>query len=502
MNAMNSGEGNAAEYLLNKVKDAAAERLDAGRPLDTAIALLHEKYRAPSYSNYYTLRFYQGEFWNWVGARWVPIDDVAVRKVIYDYLKSKDIAPTKARVSNVIDALQAAALTPAGVSAPFWFDAGAGDLDPKYILSCSNCLLDLNARKSYEHTPAFFNTTSTEVTYDANAPVPKRWLLLMEETHPNDCEAVQLEMEWMGYTLTEDTRQHKALLEVGPKRCGKGTKARVRRKLVGEDSVASPSLAQLGKDFGLQSAIGKRLIQINDARVGRGSNIQAGLENFLRLTGGDNLNIGRKYLPDWVGRPTIRIEIQSNLLPAVFDESGVFSSRLLYLWHPVSFYGREDTDLDAKLEAELPGILNWALDGLQSLRARGYFIQPQSGIDLLHDLERLDSPLKAFIDDCCILDAAVKFEKDDLYYVYQHWSEGEGHKFQLDKARFCQGILAATDYKVTATRPRVEGDRVQMFAGLKLTPEAYQRYLRCHDQIRGIVRSVTEGGGGRSGWSG
>ena len=44
-----------------------------------------------------------------------------------------------------------------------------------------------------------------------------------------------------------------------------------------------------------------------------------------------------------------------------------------------SFYGREDPDLTAKLQAELSSILLWAVAGWQRLRERGRFEQPQSG---------------------------------------------------------------------------------------------------------------------------
>ena len=55
---------------------------------------------------------------------------------------------------------------------------------------------------------------------------------------------------------------------VGPKRSGKGTIARVLRKLIGERNVAGPTLSSLGGPFGLQPLLGKSGAIISDARQG------------------------------------------------------------------------------------------------------------------------------------------------------------------------------------------------------------------------------------------
>ena len=56
-----------------------------------------------------------------------------------------------------------------------------------------------------------------------------------------------------------------------------------------------------------------------------------------------------------------------------------------------SFAGREDLTLKARLAAELPRILNWAITGWKRLRARGHFVQPPSGQPLVDELTELYS---------------------------------------------------------------------------------------------------------------
>src|SRR5438477_1103215 len=63
-----------------------------------------------------------------------------------------------------------------------------------------------------------------------------------------------------------------------------------------------------------------------------------------------------------------RFVIASNTLPRLLDASGALAHRFLFVPFEISFVGREDIYLEEKLLAELPGIANWALAGLNRLR--------------------------------------------------------------------------------------------------------------------------------------
>ena len=92
-------------------------------------------------------------------------------------------------------------------------------------------------------------------------------------------------------------------------------------------------------------------------------------ERLLAISGEDTLTIDRKYRePATLQLPT-RIVVLSNELPRLADASGALASRFVTLVSSRSFYGKEDTGLTEKLLAELPGILNWALDGAERLPA-------------------------------------------------------------------------------------------------------------------------------------
>jgi putative DNA primase/helicase len=59
----------------------------------------------------------------------------------------------------------------------------------------------------------------------------------------------------------------------------------------------------------------------------------------------------------------VRFLIISNELPKITDSSGALASRFVLVRLTESFEKREDPLLHDKLLPELPGILNWALEG-------------------------------------------------------------------------------------------------------------------------------------------
>jgi putative DNA primase/helicase len=115
------------------------------------------------------------------------------------------------------------------------------------------------------------------------------------------------------------------------------------------------------------------------------------------ISGEDAITIDRKKREAWTGTLPTRIVIATNELPRLSDASGALASRMIILNTPESFYGRENHDLTDNLMEELPGIFNWALDDLDRLRRTGKLSVPESGLALRAEMERLASPVKAFV---------------------------------------------------------------------------------------------------------
>lgn len=288
---------------------------------------------------------------------------------------------------------------------------------------------------------------------------------------PEDPGSIELLQEWFGYCLTYDTSQQKILLVVGPKRSGKGTIARVLRGVVGERNYVSPTLASLGSNFGLWPLIGKTVAVIGDARLSGRTDTALVAERLLNLSGEDAVTIDRKFLPGVTARLATRFAILTNELPKLGDSSGALAGRFLVLRMTRSFYGQEDVGLEGKLLRERPGILAWALEGLDRLRARKRFVQPESARELVTDLEDLSSPVGAFVKDCCDVGPGFEVLIDHLYQAWETWCKAEGREHPGEKRTFGRNLRAAVP-TIADAQSRRDGTRVRVYHGIRLRPIA------------------------------
>jgi putative DNA primase/helicase len=271
------------------------------------------------------------------------------------------------------------------------------------------------------HTPAFFSLNALDFDYQPNAPPPTEWLKFLKQLWPDDQQSIDMLQEMFGLMLTGHTSHQKAFLLVGPKRSGKGTIARVMTRMLGQPNVCGPTLSSLGTNFGLSPLISKRLAIISDARLGGKTDQQVVVERILSITGEDILDVDRENRDPWTGRLETRIMVLTNELPKLADASGALVSRFLILLLTNSFYGKEDRGLTERLSRELPGILNWGLDGWDRLKQRGYFVQPASSAAAQRDFEDLGSPIGAFLRDKCTLEPTAMCRPEELYTAWIDW---------------------------------------------------------------------------------
>jgi putative DNA primase/helicase len=267
---------------------------------------------------------------------------------------------------------------------------------------------------------------SLPFAYDPEAPTPERWFQFLHEVWPEDKQCRRTLAEIMGLLLTGDTKFQKAFMIVGPKRSGKGTIGQVMDELYGHDNVAHPGSSLLNTQFGMAPLIDKPVAIISDARVDKASST-ALAERLLSVSGEDQQTIDVKYEKHWTGRLNTRFVLMSNELPRINDASGALASRFVVLTMTESFLGREDLGLMGKLLTELPGILNWALNGLARLRTRGRFEMPQSSLEQIQVLEDLSSPVKAFLRERCVVGPTETVRVKSLYGAWRDWCEAEGH---------------------------------------------------------------------------
>ncbi|MCH6162014.1 DNA primase family protein [Streptomyces marispadix] len=433
-------------------------------------------------------RRWRGSWMHWNRTRWTELDDQQVRAELYKRLEHcvyvsgekdglpilSDWAPTKQKIGNLLDALSALTLMPHEVDAPAWLTEPDRHGDSP-IVACENGLLRVRDRELLPLSPEFFNLVSVPYTYNATATAPT-WERFLHQLWPEDPQSIEALQEWFGYVLSGRTDQQKVMLIVGPTRSGKGTIARVLAELVGRGNMAGPTLAGLGSNFGLSSLLGKPLAVISDARLS-GNNSGQVVERLLTISGEDTIDVDRKFRDPWVGKLPTRLMILSNELPNFGDSSGVIARRFIVLSMTTSWLGREDTGLTGKLAAEMPGILNWALDGLARLEAKGHITQPDTSRDAVTTMQDTASPVSAFVRECCETGPTCHAPVDEVWDAWREWAEDSGIRAGTKQilGRNLQSVLP----QLRRTKPRGEdGRQVATYAGLTLSSQPRNRLSR------------------------
>jgi putative DNA primase/helicase len=418
-----------------------------------------------------TLRYWHGGWWTWRTSHWVEVENREVRSQLYAFAEHasyitdggdvKPWAPNRKKIGDVLEALGAIVILDDHIDQPCWLDGRTTGS----IVAVRNGLLDINARRLLTHTPSFFNVTAVPFDYDAKARAPKRWHQFLNELWPSEPAAIDVLGEWFGYVISGRLDLHKIMLMVGPTRGGKGAIARTLAEMIGKRNVAGPTLNSLGGDFGLAPLIGKSLAVISDARfVGKHSGVV--VERLLSISGEDALTVNIKYKEQWTGKLPCRLHVISNELPRLGDASSAIVGRIVLLPLSRSWLGKEDHGLERALHAELPGILNWALDGLERLTANDRFTHIASAEEMITTMRDLASPVGAFVREQCILGVDHQIDVDELYAAYKTWAEENGHA-RPSKSMFGRDLRAAVP-SIDRIRPRDPGARHYVYAGLRL----------------------------------
>lgn len=376
-----------------------------------------------------SLRWWNGVFYEWNGRHYLPIATGDVRARIIRWLDRSKIVPSRNLAAEIIAALESLTLVPADTDIPAYWDGSRWTR--RNLLPVDNGLLDVDRLLDGDdtltpHTPQWFSTFALPYAYDPKASCPE-WFKTLDANFNGDAECVRALAEIFGNCLTSETKWHVIAMLEGPPRSGKSLMLKILQAAIGEANCVSPRLSMLAEQFGLWGLVGKRVALCPDAHLGRGDKAMAVMETLKSVSGEDALEVHRKHLPSVTMRLRTRFILAVNELPKFGDSAGALASRLLILPCPNSYRGREDRDLESKLLPELPGVLNWMIDGLRRLHRQGGFTRPEASRAIERDFERLSSPTKAFLDDCCIIHPTREVGRLALFGAWKAWCESTGH---------------------------------------------------------------------------
>jgi putative DNA primase/helicase len=321
-------------------------------------------------------------------------------------------------------------------------------------INVPNGLLDWRTEILYAHSPDVMSTVQLGVPWDARAKCPwfDWWLL---QVVPPDC--IELIWELIGYLAYSGNPLHIAVMLAGDGRNGKGTLLRVIVAILGAVNVTATSLADLVENrFRAAELFGKIANIAGDID---GTYLET-TAKFKAITGNDLIDAERKQGHPFRFTPWAVPVFSANKIPASADTSAGYLSKWLVIPFPNSFEGKEDRTIEAKLHAELPGILAAGIRRLPALLERGQFGLTDSAREAKAEFSRKVDQVRYWQHECCELGSHPRESQTLTYKAYRRWVDGDGGK-PLKASEF-YNRLAATGVRVyrDAAGRWVEGMRV------------------------------------------
>jgi len=378
--------------------------------------------------------------WNawlhWDGRRWKRDTTGTVRRWSKDVVRS--IYAEAARIENgeiraatvqhaktsEKAASRAAMLKNAEVETGIPIEPDEMDRDG-FLFNVQNGTVDLRTGKLKPHDRCDTITKLGRVFYDAAATAPT-FMAFLERVLPEPDVRAFLQRA-VGYCLTASMAAQCLFFLYGGGANGKSTLLTLLGLLLGEYARhAAPELLTHTKNdrhpTELADLFGARLV--TSVEVDEGKRLAETL--IKQMTGGDPMK-GRFMRADffeWM--PTHKLWLAANHRTEIRGTDYAIWRRIHLIPFTVTIPENErDADLPAKLAAELPGILNWAIAGCLEWQRSGLGV-PQVVRDATNEYRQEQDVLADFIGERCILDRQAWVPSNALYKTYEAWGEAGG----------------------------------------------------------------------------
>jgi putative DNA primase/helicase len=323
------------------------------------------------------------------------------------------------------DMLELAAAQPELGATPELFDTHP------MLFNVANGTIDLTTGKLREHAQEDFLTQISPVEFDAGARAPRWERFISEVLDPKKTDEGKKLVAYMqqviGYTLTGSTQEQCLFFCNGRGKNGKSTLFETLRALIGADytKVGNPALILDSKQVRPGGAASPDVVRLRSARFVTiqepKQEVSLDPSAVKQLTGSDHISGRGLYQNEEEFAPTWKIWIASNPKPEVKEETEGFWRRIRLIPF-TNVIAKPDEELPLKLRSELPGILNWALDGAQAWREQ-HMEPPAIVSEATKDYREEHDSIGEFFRENCVPDPQAWASSTTLYKAFKDWHE-------------------------------------------------------------------------------
>ena len=350
------------------------------------------------------------------------------KEALFDFGKYSDLSNLSQFESlNRLENITKFASTDCAVSAADF------DVDP-LLLASSGTWIDLISGDSVTPNPDKLVSKALAVEHTKGAICPT-FLEFLNDVFENDQDLIGFVKRAIGYSLTGSTSEQCLFIMIGDGANGKSTFINVINKLLGlyGTTAASHTLVtnggnSIGDD--LVDLIGARLITVSETEEGQ----TLAEAKIKQMTGGDRLK-GRPLYGSHIQFNIIgKLWLATNSLPQINNtDHGIWRRIKAIPFNRTFSVEEQDKTLIEKLLQELPGILNWAIEGCLDWQKNGlqtpYIVEAQVAEYRIS----MDS-ISQFIQDECEVGKDHSCAASKFFQAYRDWCSGAGRKPQSQTA--------------------------------------------------------------------
>ena len=295
------------------------------------------------------------------------------------------------------------------------------------VFAAKDIWIDLETGKPIQPSPAKQISLQSQVAYDASALCP-HFLQFVDQIFCGDQELIEFVQRAVGYSLTGSTAEQCFFILNGDGANGKSTFVNILAKLMGGYSKASPEQTLLANQ---RSGVGDDLVYLSGSRFISVSELDQGQAlaeaKIKRITGGDEVT-GRALFGTYHRQKMIgKIYLATNSLPEVKGrDHGIFRRFQIIPFNRTFAPDEQDGTLPAKLEAELSGILNWAIEGCLKWQLEG-LAPPRIVLEQREHYRRELDTVQKFFDAELVVKNDGKIGSSELFQNYRDWCRRMGH---------------------------------------------------------------------------
>lgn len=297
------------------------------------------------------------------------------------------------------------------------------------LLGVKNGVLELSNFAFRDGEPGDYITRQAGCEFDGRAECPT-WLAFLEEVQPDPDVRAWLQ-RFAGYCLTGRIDEQIFVVNHGLGANGKSVFWDTLRKLMGEYSTTAQfdTFVEKNSNDSIRNDIARldkiRLVIANEGQ--HGARLDEGM--VKQITGGDEITARFLHREFFTFKPKFKVVLVTNHKPVISgNDHGIWRRVVLVPWAVTIPAERRDRRLADKLESELPGILAWALEGLQKYGEVGLSELPAALVKANADYRRDSDVIGLWIEECAELDAHALTPDRDVRESYKEWSAENGHK--------------------------------------------------------------------------